>query len=84
MTATIEKAEMTAPSPMTGEVLPTPAFDYTKAKVDEKSRGELQALSAATMTRADLDSIHRNAGVLMSGAEEAIKRLEMAPPVAAH
>jgi len=41
-----------------------------------------EALSAATITRAELDSISRNAGVLMSGADEAIKRLDMVASVA--
>jgi len=40
------------------------------------------ALSAATITRAELDGISRNAGVLMSGADQAIKRLEMAAALA--
>lgn len=41
-----------------------------------------EALSVATITRAELDSISRNAGVLMSGADEAIKRLDMVASVA--
>jgi len=204
MTATIEKAEMTAPGPMTGEVLPAPTFDYTQlssesaatlqslvpeikkahrlavnelaeigkhlntaktllrqglfgewlkqefrlsertaqnymrlallpeeirnvadlplsvlyklpsgtessdgkvakaakgggddahvkaarrllcAALDDAAEDEVaEALGAATITRAELVRISRNAGVLMSGADEAIKRLEMAAPVAA-
>lgn len=52
--------------------------------LDDADEDEVaEALSAATITRAELDSISRNAGVLMNGADEAIKRLDMVAAVAA-